>query len=248
MLSQFNIELQQEQLCHLLYDLDFMYRIGNKATNSVFVSLNRICKCSEMDVKVSFKMNVSFEVENPMRTNLAISSNLETSNMPTKQFLLTIKLIASTTSTSLRQTQFARNEYEQVCIKRPMPNLYPDEDNVQFSQNSQEFKQSKRVAEYEKIALEVIQKFKMFKICTICRLLYKDGREQVDCICPNCLYDRIFFLKDTQCVICSELVMNSDQTITLICGHAFHSNCILTNFIKVEKRECPICRIQDICI
>lgn len=250
MLSQFNIDLQQDKLCNLLLDLDHMYRIGNKASNAVAVSLNRICKCSDMDVKVNFKMNISFDADG-MRNNFATPSNLESFTSPAReQFLLTIKVIASTASTSLRQTQFARNEYEQVCIKHPIPITYPlDPQQSQASQDDpQAFQRSKRVAEYGRIASDVIQKFKMFKICTICRLLYKDGRDLEACICPNCLYDRVFHLRDTQCVICSDLVVDSDQTTTLMCGHAFHSTCILTNFIKIDKRECPICRIQDVCI
>lgn len=221
MLQQFNIEIQKEQLTFLLSDLDEMYRGTKTNGNGMSLTLNRICKCTDMDVKVNFKMN--FVIENdPPRCS---SDN-------TEQYLLSIKIYASTDSSSLRQTQFARTEYEHVCHKKNIPTF----ENV-----------ADRKLEFIKLSEEIIQKYQMFKICTTCRQLFKDGRNGKEkIICPNCLYDRIFFLQDCQCVICGEYIESAVQSSSLICGHTFHPTCILTNFIKMDKRECPICRVHDL--
>lgn len=99
---------------------------------------------------------------------------------------------------------------------------------------------------FDKCIDEFIEKLEHFRICTICRLLYKDGRaSNEESICIHCRYDQTFFVQDLVCVICNESVQKDDQTFTLTCAHTYHSDCILLNFIKTNKRECPLCRETD---
>lgn len=46
---------------------------------------------------------------------------------------------------------------------------------------------------------------------------------------------------ETKCVICYSNFEN-DNEVSLPCGHAFHSDCILTWMSK--KMECPYCKIK----
>lgn len=100
---------------------------------------------------------------------------------------------------------------------------------------------------FEKCVDEYIEKLEHFRICTVCRLLYKDTRipKEEHSVCIHCRYDQTFFVQDTTCVICNESVQKDDQTFTLTCAHTYHSDCILLHFVKSTKRECPLCREVD---
>jgi hypothetical protein len=97
----------------------------------------------------------------------------------------------------------------------------------------------------ENVSDELIQRLKYFKICSICRILYSDIRESPSQCCVNCLYDSVFHVNDSHCVICNESIQQEDQTFALTCAHLYHSSCILLHFIKNGRRECPLCRELD---
>jgi len=94
--------------------------------------------------------------------------------------------------------------------------------------------------------MKVIQHMNTFKVCGICRLLYRDPRiEEKISICRNCYFDRCFFEKKDSCIICQEKYKSGDFTFSLTCGHIYHSNCILHFFLTKKKRECPVCKEID---
>ena len=101
--------------------------------------------------------------------------------------------------------------------------------------------------QFEKLVDEIMYKMDFFKICNICRILYQEHRVENsnETVCMHCMFDSIFYVRDTVCVICNDNVREGEQTFTLTCGHTFHSPCILQYFIKTSKRECPLCRESD---
>ena len=47
---------------------------------------------------------------------------------------------------------------------------------------------------------------------------------------------------DDGCKVC--LMTCGDKHLTLPCGHAFHSNCLMESFVFSRIRECPYCRTR----
>ena len=45
--------------------------------------------------------------------------------------------------------------------------------------------------------------------------------------------------KDNVCSICRDKLLV--DTIDLHCKHRYHSNCLLSSFIKYESKKCPLC-------
>ena len=45
--------------------------------------------------------------------------------------------------------------------------------------------------------------------------------------------------KDNICAICRDPLLI--DTIDLHCNHRYHSNCLLSSFIKYESKKCPLC-------
>jgi hypothetical protein len=43
------------------------------------------------------------------------------------------------------------------------------------------------------------------------------------------------------CAICLEEYMNHEKLYMLVCGHAFHKNCI-TTYLRANNITCPVCR------
>jgi hypothetical protein len=43
------------------------------------------------------------------------------------------------------------------------------------------------------------------------------------------------------CAICLEEYINNEKLYMLICGHAFHKNCI-TTYLRANNITCPVCR------
>jgi hypothetical protein len=212
---QFNITLSQPKLLDLLVDLHENHDSSQRP--STLHNLLRVCKCADMDVKVSLKLNYTIETDLIHHT-----------------YLVSIKLYATTECISLRKT-FTWSEHENICSRKIF---------------LQEYTSKKIREEYEDIAKDIIQKFMYFRVCIMCRTLFKDARiataEEEDCLnnpsCPSCLFDSVFFNKDSCCVICKDNIDVHEQSFTLNCGHIYHTGCILESFIKTNKRECPICR------
>jgi hypothetical protein len=101
---------------------------------------------------------------------------------------------------------------------------------------------------YGAFVSQLESKFKMFRICRICRHLYKDERVDADVDrCMHCMYDMVFAPCNESCVICNDEMIPEEQTFTLTCGHSFHAECILTHFVRhpTNRRECPLCRSID---
>jgi hypothetical protein len=140
-----------------------------------------------------------------------------------ENFIATVKLTLSTNCTSLRKTHHFWNDNEIITIRLEM--------------NADHF---------EYLAEKIIEHLDFFKICNVCRILYKDPRDiPATSICKHCSFDRIFHIEETTCAICQELITPDTQTFALTCAHVFHSNCILTQFIKNDNRICPLCREMD---
>ena len=147
---------------------------------------------------------------------------------PQNNLMVTINCCLSTDCVSLRRSNYYWNDRESVVIYK---NIKPEED---------------RTGAFYECIDEFIMKMNHFRICSICRLLYKDNRiDGSESTCVHCRYDALFHVKDTLCVICDEQINSQEQSFTLTCAHTYHSSCILLSFIKTAKRECPLCRETD---
>ena len=101
--------------------------------------------------------------------------------------------------------------------------------------------------------IEVVQNLKSFKICQVCRILYKDSDKiqyHTEMKCNNCMFDDIFSFRDETCIICQDNYHDDNNikestSFSLSCGHIFHSKCIMKLFLSSKKRECPICKEID---
>lgn len=150
-------------------------------------------------------------------------------NLDTQQtFKITINSSLTTDCVSLRRSNYFWSDKESVTV-------------------SGEAKSTDDVIELiEKCVDDHIEKLDHFRMCTVCRLLYKDARTHLtESICIHCKYDSLFFVRDNVCVICKETIQKEDQSFALTCAHTYHSDCILTHFIKSNKRDCPLCRESD---
>ena len=47
---------------------------------------------------------------------------------------------------------------------------------------------------------------------------------------------------EDECIICLQVIDQSQNASLLKCGHVFHTQCIYKWFLK--KRECPLCDIH----
>jgi hypothetical protein len=138
-------------------------------------------------------------------------------------FIATVKLILSTQSTCLRKTNHFWNDNEMITIRLEMTTEH-----------------------FEYLADKIIEQLDHFRICKVCRILFKDSRSNhATAICKYCCFDRIFQFEDASCAICQEVMEPGVQTFALTCAHVFHSDCILTQFIKNGNRFCPLCRETD---
>lgn len=206
--------MSQEKLTDLLVDVHENHHMAQRL--STLHNLMRVCKCTEMDVKVNLKLNVTIETDSGHHT-----------------YLVSIKLYATTECISLRKT-FTWSEHENICSRKVF---------------LAEFSEKAIREEYQNLAKDIIEKFSCFRVCILCRSLFKDARAtDPSCVhqtCPSCLFDAVFFNQDCCCVICKDNILEEEQTFSLNCGHTYHTRCILESFIKTNKRECPICRTTN---
>lgn len=138
-------------------------------------------------------------------------------------FIATVKLVLSTACTSLRKVNHYWNDNEIITIRMEITTEH-----------------------FGYLADKIIDHLNHFKICKICRILYKDSRNtNPTSICKHCYFDRIFHVQDSACAICQEVIEPGAQTFALTCAHVYHSECILTQFIKNDNRTCPLCREND---
>lgn len=146
-----------------------------------------------------------------------------------KDCIISIHISLSTDCTSLRKSNYFWSDKESFIVSHAI-------------HSDQELD-----PQLEKLVDELLLKVDWFKICRSCRILYQENREEESnqSICVHCRFDSIFFVADTQCVICNEELKPFEQSFTLTCGHTFHSPCVLQCFIKSMKRECPLCRESD---
>jgi hypothetical protein len=165
-------------------------------------------------------------VELDVKLLLKMSLSFEpkaTDNNEENIFIATVKLTLSTSCTSLRKVNHFWNDNEMITIRLEMTCKH-----------------------FDYLADKIIEHLNHFKICKICRILYKDPRDiSPTSICKYCYFDRIFLVQEASCAICQEAILPGVQTFTLTCSHIYHSECILTQFIKSDNRNCPLCREQD---
>jgi hypothetical protein len=143
--------------------------------------------------------------------------------------LVAFQIILSTDCISLRRSNYFWSDKESFLVSRIIDPLVHIE------------------SQFENIVDEIIQKMNTFKICSQCRILYQEDREEEpqESICIHCRFDSIFFPKDICCAICKDMIYRDEQSFTLTCAHTYHSACVLLHFIKTAKRECPLCRESD---
>lgn len=147
-------------------------------------------------------------------------------------FAVSVKISASSTSINLRKTKnYFGDEETFTIVKEFQKNMNPDQLGHAYSV----------------LITQIINSYKVFKVCKYCRILYRDPRIDVepDHACMNCLFDQVFYIRDLTCAVCSESIHKDDMNFTLTCGHTYHTSCILKSFIQMKKRECPLCRELD---
>lgn len=147
-------------------------------------------------------------------------------------FAVSVKISASSPSINLRKSKnYFGDEESFTIVKEFQNNMNPDQLGNRYSE----------------LINQILDSYKVFKVCKFCRILYRDPRIDIDSDypCMNCLFDQVFYIRDLICAVCSETICRDDMNFTLTCGHTFHTNCILKSFVQMKKRECPLCRELD---
>lgn len=181
-------------------------------------NLTKISRCVNMDVKVQLKLILNYD---PI--------DYEEGGHSTPYFQITFKWAVNVDCINLRHNRSFFGDTEFATFTTEIP---------------RELEREEMHTIYTNVARHLIERLEEFKVCCECRTLYTDKRvvEASEMRCMQCYFDRIFFLKDSSCVICKDVFQPGEQTFTLSCGHSFHSSCILRYFITNKKRECPLCR------
>lgn len=183
-------------------------------------ALVRTIKCTDIDVKLIMKMALVYNMN------------------PDGEMEVKARLSMNTDAPCLRKTRSIFSDTESVYHEVVLP--------TRIARQAEQW--DELTAAYERFALEVIQKTDTFRVCRVCRILYKDPRTgaKID-RCVHCLFDLSIHPVDTNCVICNDLIRVDEQSYTLTCGHIYHAECILTHFVRhaLQRRECPMCRAVD---
>lgn len=181
----------------------------------------RTCKVPEIDVKMVLKLTLIYSLQEPGEEAGARET-----------YFICAKWSLTTDCMNLRRNRGFFGDTEHITLNTEIPRELPMEDLVQI---------------YTVFANMMIQRLDEFKLCVECRSMYMDKRprEIHQMYCSHCMFDRIFYTDDLICVICKDNVHKDEQSYTLSCAHAYHSSCILMNFIKIKRRECPLCREID---
>jgi len=212
-------EIIPEYLRDLLVDFHDACTYQSLFPQSTF--FQRTCKVPEIDVKLTLKLSLIYSLQEPTEEAGAAAT-----------FCVTAKWTINTDCINLRRNRTFFGDSEHVTLTTEIPRELPTDDLRQI---------------YGVFADLIIQRLDEFKLCIECRNLYMDKRfrEIHQMVCSQCLFDRIFHTDDLMCVICKDNAHREEQTYTLTCGHSYHSYCILTNFIKINRRQCPLCREID---
>jgi len=183
------------------------------------VNMQRMCKCMEIDVKLLIKLTLTLKPE-------------EFGEAGAENFQIYSRWTISTDCLNLRRNRHFFSEAEHLADELIVPQRIDGEEKVRV---------------YRAFAEHLIQRIHEFKFCLECRNLFVDKRDlSLDRMyCFQCMFDRIFFIQELQCVICKDIVQRDEQSHTLTCGHSFHSSCIMAHFVHSKKRECPLCREMD---
>lgn len=147
-----------------------------------------------------------------------------------ENIVLVVKIMLSTESTSLRKSgSVFFNDNEIIKITAELKN--------------EEF----QTEVYEEIIESILDSLKFFKICSICRTLYKNkSLDTYSYPCQFCHFDLIFQPIETICTICREPIQENEYSFSLTCSHTYHSDCILQQFVINKSRYCPLCKDVDI--
>jgi hypothetical protein len=184
----------------------------------------RTCKVPEIDVRLVLKLALIYTLHEATDDSMAGAG--------TEMFSITAKWSLTTDCINLRYNRGFFGDSEHILLNTEIPRDLPAEDLTRV---------------YSVFADMMIQRLDEFKLCVECRNMYMDKRHRDICqmYCTLCMFDRMFYTEDLICVICKDTVHKEEQSYTLSCAHSYHSSCILTNFIKTKRRECPLCRELD---
>jgi hypothetical protein len=210
-------ELVPEHLLTLLMEFHDAAMCESKFPYAMTVQ--RTCKCVEIDVKLLMKLTLTMKPD-------------DFAEAGEERYHFFARWTLSTDCLNLRRNRHFFSDAEYITLEMMVPQPLDPADKIQL---------------YDQFATQMIQRVDEFKVCMECRNLFLDKRVKPidDMYCFQCMFDRMFFVQDLQCVICKDTVQRDEQSFTLTCGHTFHSGCIMTNFIVTKKRECPLCREVD---
>jgi hypothetical protein len=205
-------EISQEKMLDLFRNIHNIYRCKPNYNGTHVVE--RICKCYNLDVKITLRMYITYSGDD------------------VGNFMVNVKILATTNCVNLRKTRNYFGDGETVIIAKDFSEMINDSDYLR---------------QYKKLVDEIIDSYNVFKVCRHCRILYQDPRQDIepDYPCVNCLFDQVFYFRDLDCVVCKDSIQKTDMNFTLTCGHTFHTGCIMKTFIQMKKRECPLCRESD---
>ena len=197
-----------------------LYRDTEQKMVNKFFTLSRPFKCINLDIKLFLKFYIGYEY-------IPVSNTY-----PDQKISFSIKVSVSTESMSLRRVRTYFMDTEHITISQQIPSGLKTNEEINYV--------------HENILDELNTKLDNFCICKECRSLYiKTYKDSEIDICTTCIFDRMFHIQDLVCVICNDHHKPKEQIFTLSCCHTYHSECIMTHFLKTKKRECPLCRELD---
>ena len=212
-------EIVPEYLRDLL--LDFHDSCTHETVFPQSVMFQRTCKVPEIDVKLVLKLSLIYGLHEAMDEPAGVN-----------MFSVTAKWTLVTDCINLRINRSFFGDSQHIVLNTEIPRELASEDLTRV---------------YDVFADRMIERLDEFKLCVECRNMYMDKRHRdlPQMYCSQCMFDRMFHTEDLMCVICKDTVHRDEQSYTLSCAHSYHSSCILTNFIKIKRRECPLCREVD---
>lgn len=212
-------DLSSEKLYDLFRELHlitFSNSNNEQPTVNEAYTVERICKCYDLDVNLQLKMHINqFIVKD------------------TGTYTVCVKVSVKTDATTLRKIRNGFNEYEYFFISKELP---PHSD-AQLVLDL--YKQ------LVKEILTQLNAFKVCKHCRLLYKDPRQDEIEPNYPCIHCIFDDVFHIRDCRCVVCNEDLLPEDASFTLTCGHTFHTECILLSFLKTKSRACPLCREHD---
>lgn len=193
-----------------------------------------------------YKEMIDVTTEDPEEKKFTVHRHCKVENVDVK-LLLRLEVILDLNSDNMLAIQSKISVVTESTTLRKYKSYYNDSEYYKVRSEPVYLNKASELYAHnlETHVKSVLDGFLVFRICKICRLLYKDPRKDTEDVCKNCIFDNCFYLRQDSCVVCQEQYKPNEYTFPLTCGHVYHSKCILQQFLVKKKRECPICKELD---